>query len=149
MILLLGRKKMIKDLYNTNILRLSSDIPRLGKLDKPDSSSTVVSKLCGSKITVYLNMEDNTVNDFTHEIKACSLGKAASSVMARNIIGSGSEELLEIKKEMYNMLKEDGAPPSGKWDDLKYFEPVKDFKGRHASVLLVFDAVENCINELK
>ena len=77
---------MIKDLYNTNILRLSSDIPRLGKLDKPDSSSTVVSKLCGSKITVYLNMEDNIVNDFTHEIKACSLGKAASSVMARNII---------------------------------------------------------------
>ncbi|MEC9074558.1 MAG: iron-sulfur cluster assembly scaffold protein, partial [Pseudomonadota bacterium] len=74
---------------------------------------------------------------------------AASSVMARNIIGSGSEELLEVKKEMYNMLKEDGTPPSGKWDDLKYFEPVRDFKGRHASVLLVFDAVENCINELK
>tara|TARA_B100001996_G_scaffold108076_1_gene81658 strand:- start:3739 stop:4161 length:423 start_codon:yes stop_codon:yes gene_type:complete len=140
---------MIKDLYNTNILRLSSDIPRLGKLDKPDSSSTVVSKLCGSKITVYLNMEDNIINDFSHEIKACSLGRAASSVMARNIIGSVSEELLKIKNDMYNMLNNDGTPPSGKWDDLKYFEPVKNFKGRHASVLLVFDAVENCINELK
>ena len=140
---------MIKDLYNTNILRLSSDIPRLGKLDKPDSSSTVVSKLCGSKITVYLNMEDNIINDFSHEIKACSLGRAASSVMARNIIGSVSEELLKIKNDMYNMLNNDGTPPSGKWHDLKYFEPVKDFKGRHASVLLVFDAVENCINELK
>ena len=64
---------MIKDLYNTNILRLSSDIPRLGKLDKPDSFSTVVSKLCGSKITVYLNMEDNIVNDFTHEIKSFNI----------------------------------------------------------------------------
>ena len=90
---------MIKDLYNTNILKLSSDIPRLGKLDQPDSSSTVVSKLCGSKITVYLNMDNDVVSDFTHEIKACSLGKAASSVMARNIIGSDSKELLEIKQE--------------------------------------------------
>ena len=71
---------MIKNLYNTNILRLSSDIPRLGKLDKPQASSTVVSKLCGSKITVYLNMKQNIVCDFSHEIKACSLGKAAASV---------------------------------------------------------------------
>ncbi len=94
-------------------------------------------------------MEDNIINDFSHEIKACSLGRAASSVMARNIIGSVSEELLKIKNDMYNMLNNDGTPPSGKWDDLKYFEPVKNFKGRHASVLLVFDAVENCINELK
>ena len=140
---------MIKNLYNTNILRLSSDIPRLGKLDNPQASSTVVSKLCGSKITVHLNMNQNIVCDFSHEIKACSLGKAAASVMARNIVGSESNELIKIKTEMYNMLKFNGSPPSGRWNDLKFFEPVKDYKGRQASVLLVFDAVENCINDIK
>jgi len=144
-----GEKPMVNDLYNTKILNLAANIPRLGKLDNPHASATVVSKLCGSKITVYLNMKNNFVTDFSHEVKACSLGQAASSVMARNIIGSESRELLELKKNMLEMLKNGGLPPEGKWEDLKFLEPAKDYKGRHASVMLTFDAVEECINKKK
>jgi len=146
---LFGEKLIVNDLYNTKILNLSSDIPRLGKLDNPQVSATVVSKLCGSKVTVYLNTKDDFVVDFSHEVKACSLGQAASSVMARNVIGSSSSELLELKKSMYEMLKNEGLPPKGKWDDLKFLQPVKDYKGRHASVMLTFDAVEECLVKVK
>jgi len=140
---------MIDNLYNTNILSLASNIPRLGKLKDPDASSTAVSKLCGSKVTVYLNIKDSCVIDFSHEVKACSLGQAASSVMASNIIGSHYDELINLKATMIEMLKNDGTPPQGKWNDLKFLQPVKDYKGRHASVMLTFDAVEDCLIQFK
>ena len=140
---------MIDNLYNANILNLASNIPRLGKLKDPDASSTAVSKLCGSKVTVYLNIKDYCVIDFSHEVKACSLGQAASSVMASNIIGSHYDELINLKATMIEMLKNDGTPPQGKWNDLKFLQPVKDYKGRHASVMLTFDAVEDCLIQFK
>ena len=140
---------MVSNLYNTKILDLAANIPRLGKLDNPFTTATVVSKLCGAKVTVYLDIKDDCVTDFSHEVKACSLGQAASSVMARNIVGSDSNELLELKKSMYEMLNNGGLPPRGKWEDLKYLQPVKDYKGRHASVMLTFDAVEECLIQKK
>ncbi len=96
-----------------------------------------------------MDIKDDCVIDFSHEVKACSLGQAASSVMARNIVGSDSNELLELKKSMYEMLNNGGLPPRGKWEDLKYLQPVKDYKGRHASVMLTFDAVEECLIQKK
>jgi len=140
---------MIDNLYNASILNLASNIPRLGKLKDPDASATAVSKLCGSKVTVYLNIKDSCVTDFSHEVKACSLGQAASSVMASNIIGCHSDELINLKTTMIEMLKNDGVPPQGKWNDLKFLQPVKDYKGRHASVMLTFDAVEDCLIQFK
>jgi len=140
---------MIDNLYNTKILSLASNVPRLGKLKDSDVSATMVSKLCGSKVTVYLNIKDSFVTDFSHEVKACSLGQAASSVMANNIIGSHSDELINLKKTMLEMLNNDGTPPQGKWNDLKFLQPVKDYKGRHASVMLTFNAVEDCLIQFK
>jgi NifU-like protein involved in Fe-S cluster formation len=67
--------------------------------------------------------------------------------MAENIIGTDIYELLDLKIKMKEMLKDNGPPPSGKWSDLKVLQPVKDYKGRHSSVLLTFDAVEDCINQ--
>ncbi len=139
---------MINELYNESILSLASEIPRIGRLDTPDSSSTAVSKLCGSKVIVDLNFLDGHVTDFAHQVKACSLGQASSSVMARNIIGSKYEELIDVREIMLSMLKESGPPPKGKWEALKYLQPVKDYKGRHASVMLTFDAVCECINQI-
>ena len=67
--------------------------------------------------------------------------------MAKKIIGTDINELLDLKIRMKEMLKHDGPPPSGKWSDLEVLQPVKDYKGRHSSVLLTFDAVEDCINQ--
>src|SRR5215207_1098311 len=132
---------MLNEIYNKRILELAADIPRLGRLDAPDASARAHSKLCGSTVTVDLKVEDNVVADFAHEVKACALGQASSSIMARHVVGSTAEELRSVREAMRRMLKEDGAPPEGKWSELAVHEPVRGFKARHASTLLTFDAV--------
>jgi NifU-like protein involved in Fe-S cluster formation len=141
---------MLNEVYNRRILELAAGIPRLGRLDHPDASATAHSKLCGSTVTVDLKMEGDTVTDFAHEVKACALGQASSSIMARNVIGAKAEELRSIRDTVSKMLKENGAPPaSGKWADIAVLEPVRDYKARHASTLLTFDAVVDAISQIE
>jgi len=97
---------------------------------------------------VDLKVGVNSVVDFAHEIKACALGQASSSVMARCVIGSTPEELRKLRDTMRSMLKENGPPPSGPWADLAVLEPVRDYKARHASTLLIFDAVVKALDEI-
>ena len=138
---------MVENLYNERILELAATLSKVGRLESAEFSSEAVSRLCGSKVTVDIKISGNKVNDFSHVVKACALGQASSSVMAKKIIGTDINELLDLKIRMKEMLKDDGPPPSGKWSDLEVLQPVKDYKGRHSSVLLTFDAVEDCINQ--
>lgn len=140
---------MLNDVYNKRILRLAADIPRTGRLDHPDATATAISRLCGSKVTVDLCMKDGVVSDFAHDVRACALGQASSSIMARNIIGSTPEELRDVGAKMRAMLMEDGPPPTGKWADFEVLEPVRNFKSRHASTLLTFDAVEDALAQIE
>lgn len=140
---------MLDDVYNRRILELAADIPRQGRLAHAGASATAHSKLCGSTVTVDLTMDGDTVTDFAHEVKACALGQASSSIMARHVVGSTATELREIREIARKMLKENGAPPSGKWEDLKVLEPVRDYKARHASTLLTFDAVVDAIGQIE
>ncbi|MGC6511180.1 MAG: iron-sulfur cluster assembly scaffold protein [Parvibaculales bacterium] len=139
---------MMNALYNKRILQLAGHIDRIGRLDAPDAEAVAVSRLCGSKVTVQLCLTDGVVSDFAHEVEACALGQASSSVMAREIIGTTPDELRAVGTQMRAMLKQDGLPPTGKWQDLEVLEPVRDFKNRHASTLLTFDAVADCLNQL-
>lgn len=138
---------MLNEIYNKRILELAADIPRLGRLSAPDGSATAHSKLCGSTVTVDLTVENGTVRDFAHDVKACALGQASSSIMARHVVGATAEELRGVREAMRRMLKEGGDAPSGKWEDLRVLEPVRDFKARHASTLLTFDAVVGALDK--
>jgi NifU-like protein involved in Fe-S cluster formation len=140
---------MLDDVYNKRILELAADIPRLGRLEHPDASATAHSKLCGSTVTVDLSMQGDRVTDFAHDVKACALGQASSSIMARHVVGSSAGELRDVRRLMQKMLKEDGQPPEGKWADLAVLEPVRDYRARHASTLLTFDAVVKAIDEIE
>lgn len=139
---------MINEIYNRKILEFAADIPRLQRLDAPDATATAVSRLCGSKVTIDLKLEDGKVSDFGQEVKACALGQASSSIMARHVVGSTPEELRALRGRMYAMLKEGGEPPVGKWQDLEALVPVRDFKARHASTLLTFDAVVDALDQI-
>lgn len=139
---------MLNDVYNKRILELAADIPRIGQLEDADASATAVSRLCGSKVTVHLKVADGHVTDFAHDVKACALGQASSSIMARNIIGATPDELRQVRTEMHAMLKEGGPAPDGRWSDLAVLEPVRDFKSRHASTLLTFDAVVDALDKI-
>ena len=140
---------MLNEVYNKRILQFAADIPLLDRLDDPDASATVVSKLCGSKVSVDLKMDGDLVTSFGHDVKACALGQASSSIMAHHVVGSTADELRQVRDDMYAMLKEEGAPPEGKWADLSILLPVRDFKARHASTLLTFDAVCNAIEKVE
>jgi NifU-like protein involved in Fe-S cluster formation len=140
---------MLNDIYNAKILDLAGNIPRLGRLDTPDASATAHSKLCGSTVTVDVKMNGQVVTDFAHDVKACALGQASSSIMARHVVGSSPGELRELRETVRKMLKENGPPPSGKWADVAVLEPVRDYKARHASTLLTFDAVVKAVDEIE
>jgi len=140
---------MIDDIYNRKILGFAADIPRLQRLDAPGATAVAHSRLCGSKVTVDLSMKDGVVSDFGHEVKACALGQASSSIMARHVVGSTPAELRSVRDQVYRMLKEEGPAPTGKWADLEALLPVRDFKARHASTLLTFDAVVDAVNQIE
>jgi NifU-like protein involved in Fe-S cluster formation len=140
---------MLNDIYNRRILELAGDIPRLGRLAHPDATATAHSKLCGSTVTIDLSMAGGKVSDFAHDVKACALGQASSSIMARNILGATPEELRELRDDVRRMLKENGPPPTGKWADVAVLEPVRDYKARHASTLLTFDAVVSALDQIE
>lgn len=139
---------MLNEIYNKRILELAADIPRLGRLPAPDGSATAHSKLCGSTVTVDLTLRNGAVSDFAHDVKACALGQASSSIMARQVVGATPEELRTVREAVRRMLKEGGEPPSGKWEDLRVLAPVRDFKARHASTLLTFDAVVTALDAI-
>ena len=140
---------MLDAIYNRRILELAADIPRLGRLERPDASARAHSKLCGSTVTVDLSLRDGRVSDFAHDVRACALGQASSSLMARHIIGATPDELTALRRTMHAMLKENGAPPAGKWADFAALEPVRDYKPRHASTLLTFDAVADALAQIE
>jgi NifU-like protein involved in Fe-S cluster formation len=144
-----GTLGMLNDIYNKRIIELAGNIPRLGRLPDPDASATAHSKLCGSTVKIDLKMDGPVVTDFAHDVKACALGQASSSIMARHVIGSNAAELRELRETVRRMLKENGAPPEGKWADIALLEPVRDYKARHASTMLTFDAVVDAINQIE
>jgi NifU-like protein involved in Fe-S cluster formation len=140
---------MLNDVYNKKIIELAANIPRLGRLDAPDATATAHSRLCGSTVKVDLKMDGPVVTDFAHDVKACALGQASSSIMARHVVGSSASELRELRETVRRMLKENGAPPEGKWAEIAVLEPVREYKARHASTMLTFDAVVDAISQIE
>ncbi len=137
---------MIDEVYNNRLLELAGNIAPNGHLPAPHGKARAHSKLCGSTVDVELSLAaDGTVADYAHQVRACALGQATASVMARAIRGCTADELIEVRAQMMAMLKENGPAPEGRFADLRYLEPVRDYKARHASTLLVFDAVRDAL----
>ncbi|MGO4734929.1 iron-sulfur cluster assembly scaffold protein [Bosea sp. 2KB_26] len=140
---------MLSDVYNKRILELAGNIPLLERLPVPDATATAHSRLCGSTVTVDLTMDGDVVTGFGHDVKACALGQASSAIMARHVIGSTAGELRAVREQARAILKEHAEPPAGKWSDLAVLVPVRDYKARHASTMLTFDAVIDAIGQIE
>lgn len=137
------------DIYSQRILELAANIPRTARLSHPDATATAHSKLCGSRVAIDLCMRGDVVTDYGQNVKACLLGQTSAAVMGREIVGSTAAELRAVGAAMRQMLKEGGPPPKGRWADLAALAPVRDYKARHASTLLVFDAVEDALRQVE
>ena len=140
---------MVNELYNKTIQSLAGNIERTGRLQDPDATVFLDSPLCGSRITVDIKMQGDTVSDYGAEVKACALGQAASAIMAKHVVGQTAGRLRRLAEEMRAMLKQHAAPPGGEWSELEALQPVADYKARHGSVMLPFEAVVRAIDEIE
>jgi NifU-like protein involved in Fe-S cluster formation len=140
---------MLSDVYNKRILELAANIPLLERLPAPDATAFAHSRLCGSTVTVDVSMEGDVVTGFGHDVKACALGQASSSIMARHVIGATAQELRTVREQARAILKDNAEPPQGKWSDLAVLVPVRDYKARHASTMLTFDAVVDAVGQIE
>ncbi|MEJ2117050.1 MAG: iron-sulfur cluster assembly scaffold protein [Alphaproteobacteria bacterium] len=138
----------IDELYQGRILELAANSQAHERLAQPHATAEAYSKLCGSRITADLCMEGEVITAYGHDVKACLLGQTAAAVVAANIVGSTAGEFRAVARQMRQMLKENGEPPSGKWADLALLESVRGYRARHGSTLLVFDAVEDALNQI-
>lgn len=139
----------LSDLYSEKILSIAANQPVPGRLPQPGASARRVSRVCGSTIEVDIALRDGVITGYGHEISACALGQTSAAIVAANIVGTGAEEMRALRAQMHAMLKAGGAPPTGKWDDLKYLEPVREYRPRHTSTLLVFDAVVDALDAIE
>jgi NifU-like protein involved in Fe-S cluster formation len=138
---------MIDDLYSAQVLKLAANLPRSGRLARPDASAEKVSKLCGSRVLVDVVVQGGRVADFAQEVKACALGQAAASVLGAHVIGATPEELELARDQFRAMLKEGAPPPEGRFAELSLLAPVKDYPARHTSTLLAFEAAAEAVRE--
>ena len=127
-------------LYSKRILALAAEIPRIGRLDIPDGSAMKRSPLCGSTVTVDVVMDHGKAADFAQDVKACALGQSSASVLGQAIIGRTRDEVQAGRDALKAMLKEDGPVPGAPFDALEALLPARDYKNRHASILLAWDA---------
>ena len=132
---------MIDDIYNARILELAAAVPAPTTLERSDGSATRHSKLCGSVVRVDVAMDGNAVADVAMQVKACALGQAAASVMYANAVGATTAEIVEARDALRSMLKDGGEAPGGRFADLAFLAPVKDYRARHASTLLAAEAL--------
>ncbi|MFT4699702.1 MAG: NifU-like protein involved in Fe-S cluster formation [Yoonia sp.] len=135
---------MIK-LYSGRILALAADMPRTVRIATPDGTAKKRSPLCGSIVTVDIMMTDGKVSDYAQDVKACALGQAAASVIGNAVVGLTPDQIQNGRDQLQAMLKTDGPVPAAPFDGLDVLEPAKDYKNRHASILLAFDATLEAI----
>ena len=139
---------MLDELYNAKILSYAGNISCVGTLERPQGSATKIAKLCGSKVSVDIVVDAGLVSEFAQQVKACALGQASASIVAENIIGASLSELSTAQRQLADMLAGKDVEPDGRFEALKYLKPVRDHKSRHASTLLVLDAVLEAANDL-
>ena len=139
----------LSDLYSQKILEIAANQPIPGRLANPDATVRRLSRVCGSSIEVDVSVRNGRISAYGHSISACALGQASTAIVAANVIDSSVGEMRALQAEMTAMLKQGGPPPTGKWGDLACLEAVRDYPPRHASTLLVFDALVEAFDKIE
>lgn len=141
-----GENDLIK-LYSGRILALAADIPHLEQLDNPDATVKKRSPLCGSTITVDVKVQDGRVSAFGQDVKACALGQASASVVGDAVIGTTRAQVETARDQLAAMLKQDGPAPDAPFDGLEVLMPAREYKNRHASIMLALDATAEAMEQ--
>ena len=135
-------------LYSGRILALAADMPATEPLDAPQVTTRKRSPLCGSTVTVSMDVEEGRIARYAQDVKACALGQAAASVSGRAMVGRTEVEVRSARDQLRAMLKADGPVPDAPFDGLEVLTPARGFANRHASILLALDATVGAFEEI-
>ncbi len=144
----MGDTTDLMQLYSTRILALAADIPHLARLPDPQASVKRRSPLCGSTVTVDLDMKDGRVSRFGQDVKACALGQAAAGVLGQVVIGRSAAELSRARDQLRAMLTQGGPVPDPPFDGFEVLTPAREYRNRHASILLALEATVEATEQL-
>ncbi|MGR3722286.1 iron-sulfur cluster assembly scaffold protein [Abyssibius alkaniclasticus] len=133
-------------LYSQRILALAAGIPRAERLESPDVTVRRRAPLCGSTVTVDLVLDGDTIRDYGQDVKACALGQAAASVLGAVVIGRNRAEIARAHDQLLAMLKEGGPVPDAPFDGFEVLLPARDYKNRHASIMLALGATREALD---
>ena len=134
-------------LYSQRILALAADIPHRGRLDAPQISVRKRAPLCGSTVTVDLDVADGVISRFGQDVTACALGQASASLMGQHVVGRSRAEGETARDARRAMLKEGGTPPGAPFGGYEVLEPAREYRNRHASILLSLEATAEAMAE--
>lgn len=135
------------NLYSARILELATSVPHTERLDTPDATVKRRSPLCGSTVTVDIKLDDGRISEFGQDVKACALGQASAAVVGAQAIGRNRVEIEKARDELLAMLKSDGPVPGAPFEGLEVLLPARDFKNRHASIMLSLEALAEAMSE--
>ncbi|WP_299199620.1 iron-sulfur cluster assembly scaffold protein [uncultured Tateyamaria sp.] len=134
-------------LYSSRILGLAADIPHHARLADPHATVKKRSPLCGSTVTIDVQVEDGRITGFGQDVKACALGQAAAAVTGGAVIGRTLDEVQTARDALRAMLKSGGPIPEAPFDGFEVLEPARDYKNRHASILLSIEATAEAMEQ--
>lgn len=137
----------LTSLYSRRILALAASAPRAGRLEAPQGTAYRRAPLCGSSVMVDVVMDGGTVADFAQDVRACALGQASSAVLGNAVVGLTRDQVARARDQLRAMLKDEGPVPDAPFDGLEPLLPARDFRNRHDSILLAFEATLAAIDE--
>lgn len=136
-------------LYSGRILALAADMPRTQRLASPSATAKRRAPLCGSTVTVDVVLDGGVIADYAQDVKACALGQASAAVVGAAIVGQTPAQVRAARDALVAMLKTQGPVPPAPFDGLEVLIPARDYKNRHASILLAFDATLDALTQIE
>lgn len=134
-------------LYSKRILALAADMPLTDPLDAPDVTVKRRAPLCGSTVTVSLTVSDGCISGYSQDVKACALGQASAALMATHVLGRNRTEIEAGRDALRAFLAGDGTGPAAPWAGYDVLTPARDYRNRHASILLAFEATAEAMEK--
>ncbi|WP_334061982.1 iron-sulfur cluster assembly scaffold protein [Limimaricola cinnabarinus] len=141
-----GETDLIK-LYSQRILALTTEMPLTERLAAPDATVRRRAPLCGSTVTVDVTLDEGRITGYGQDVKACALGQAAAAIVGGAVIGRDHAELVQARDQLRAMLAQDGPVPEAPFEGFEVLRPAREYRNRHASILLAIEAATQAVEE--
>ena len=138
----------LRDLYQEVILDHGKN-PRNFR-EMPDATRKIdgYNPLCGDKITLYLKIDGDTVQDVSFQGVGCAISTASASLLTETLKGKTEAEANELFEEFHKLVAED-TPEEVICDEclgkLMVFAGVREFPMRVKCATLCWHAMHSAL----